>query len=442
MNAVVSMAMKDLRLLMLDKGGLFFVFFFPLLYAVFFGYISAAMSGGGDDGPAATIRVALVDEDDSEGSREFASTLEGASELEVLRFEERESAVAAVREGKRAAAIVIPQGFGAQGQAMFTGDSPVVQLVADPARGAETGMLQGILMKYGAQRMQKMFTDTDAMRRNAQQAMANLNNDADLPAPVRFALQAFIGSLDQLADNLDDAGVTEEDIASSPAAGGFEPLKIESIPLIEDDEEGGPSMSPFAVSFPQGIIWGILGASAGFGISLVTERTHGTMIRLRLAPVTQGHILAGKALACFLTTIAVSVTLLFVGRIVFGVTAQSPLLLAMAIVCVAGCFVGVMMLLSVLGRTEASASGIAWAALIVMAMLGGGMIPLMFIERIPFLAALSSVSPVKWSILAMEGAIWRGFGLQQMLLPCAVLLGVGAGAFALGAAIFSRTERG
>lgn len=442
MNAMFSMAMKDLRLLMLDKGGLFFVFFFPLLYAIFFGYISAAMSGGGDDGPLASIRIALVDEDDSDASREFATTLIEADELVVERFDTREAGAAVVREGKRAALVVIPNGFGERGQALFAGESPMVQVAADPARGAENGMLQGILMKYGAQRMQHAFTDTDAMRRNARQAMENINNDADLPLAVRLALQGFVGSLDQLATNLDEAGVTEEDIASSPAAGGFEPLTIESIPLVERGADDGPTMSPFAVSFPQGIIWGIMGAAAGFGISLVTERTHGTMVRLRLAPVTQGQILGGKAVACLLTTITVAVTLLIVGRLAFGVIPQSPLLLAIAIVCVAVCFVGVMMLLSVLGRTEASAAGIGWAALIVMAMLGGGMIPLMFIERIPFLAALSSVSPVKWSILAMEGAIWRGFSAGQMLLPCAVLLGVGAGAFTLGAAIFSRTERG
>ena len=98
--------------------------------------------------------------------------------------------------------------------------------------------------------------------------------------------------------------------------------------------------------------------------------------------------------------------------------------------------------MSVLGRTEAAASGIGWASLIVMAMIGGGMIPLVFIERIPFLAAVSNASPVKWSILAIEGAIWRGFSPAQMALPCLVLIGVGIGAFMAGGLIFQRTEQG
>ena len=79
--------------------------------------------------------------------------------------------------------------------------------------------------------------------------------------------------------------------------------------------------------------------------------------------------------------------------------------------------------------------------LIVMAMIGGGMIPLMFIQKIGFLAALSNLSPVKWSILAIEGAVWRGFSPQQMMFPCVVLLGIGVTSFLIGALLFKRFER-
>ena len=35
--------------------------------------------------------------------------------------------------------------------------------------------------------------------------------------------------------------------------------------------------------------------------------------------------------------------------------------------------------------------------------------------------------------MAYEGAIWRGFTLNEMLLPCAVLVAIGVLAFTLGA---------
>lgn len=44
MRKVLALAGKDLRLLIRDRAGFFFVFFFPLLYAIFFGFI---FSGGG-----------------------------------------------------------------------------------------------------------------------------------------------------------------------------------------------------------------------------------------------------------------------------------------------------------------------------------------------------------------------------------------------------------
>jgi ABC-2 type transport system permease protein len=50
----------------------------------------------------------------------------------------------------------------------------------------------------------------------------------------------------------------------------------------------------------------------------------------------------------------------------------------------------------------------------------------------PFLETLSNVSPFKWAIVAVEGGMWRGFTAADMLLPCGILLGVGAVAFVIG----------
>lgn len=47
-------------------------------------------------------------------------------------------------------------------------------------------------------------------------------------------------------------------------------------------------------------------------------------------------------------------------------------------ICTALCFVGLMMFISTLGKTEQSASGAGMALLMVMARLGSGMMPLVF----------------------------------------------------------------
>ena len=49
------------------------------------------------------------------------------------------------------------------------------------------------------------------------------------------------------------------------------------------------------------------------------------------------------------------------------------------------------------------------------------------------------LSPVRWAIVALEGAIWRDFGVAEMAVPCAVLLAVAAVTFVIGA---SRQQSG
>ena len=75
--------------------------------------------------------------------------------------------------------------------------------------------------------------------------------------------------------------------------GEWQPLKItkQDVARVSD----GPR-NPFDITFPQGVIWGLIGCAMSFGISLVTERTHGTLVRLRMAPLTSVQILGGKAL--------------------------------------------------------------------------------------------------------------------------------------------------
>jgi len=97
-----------------------------------------------------------------------------------------------------------------------------------------------------------------------------------------------------------------------------------------------------------------------------------------------------------------------------------------------------MMLLSVLGKTEQAAAGIGWGVLLLLGMFGGAMVPLFLLPG--WMQSLASFSPVKWAVLAIEGPLWRGFGLREMVVPCAVLLAVGAGAFLSGAWLFTRAE--
>ena len=74
----------------------------------------------------------------------------------------------------------------------------------------------------------------------------------------------------------------------------------------------------------------------------------------------------------------------------------------------------------------------------IMAMVGGGMVPLAFMPG--WLRPFGNISPVKWSIFALEGAIWRNFSLAEMISPCLVLLAIGVISFLFGVFILTRQE--
>lgn len=423
MKSIWILAIKDIRILLRDKSGFFFTFFYPILIAVFMGVIFSGVGGGSGPNKSA-LSVYVIDEDSTDISKKFVETLSKSEELELTPIS-LEKAREEVQLGKKSAYILIKKGYGKARENMFTSSSPVVEIGIDPSRRAEAYLLTGLLLQYGSQDMQKVFTNRNLMRRQVEESLKQL------PGAQSTTLSKFLLSLDKyLADTTNSA----DDV--NGGFKGFEPLKVEEKAIVR--QRIGPPSS-FAVTFPQGVMWGIIACITTFSLSLVTERNKGTLMRLKTGPLKGYQILGSKALACFLTTISVSIILMALGILVFGVEVASYLDLAIGLVIVSGSFVGFMMLLSVLGKTEQSASGISWGILLVLAMIGGGMLPLFFMPD--WLKTFSDISPIKWGILALEGTIWRDFTFSELLQPYLVLAAFGLVSFILGARLFRWSEQ-
>ncbi len=421
MRPILALAMKDLRLLVRDRGHLFFAFAWPLIVAIFFG-----MLFGGPREGAASISVAVVDEDASEGSRALVDRLGKADGLKLTPLG-RDEALAAVRRGAHAGAVIVPKGYGDAAARPFYGTSPKVELAMDPSRRAEAAMLEGMLMGAGTQGLERLFSDSDYSKGVVDRALAEVKGTSE-PIAGRDDLTRFLGELRSFVDS---PAVQPQQGAGAGTAAAWQPLTIARTDVAV--QRKGPR-NAFMITFPQGVLWGVIGCAFGFALSLVLERSRGTLTRLQMSPLSRSHVLAGKALACFTTILVVQVLLFAVAYAFLDVVPGSWPLLAVAGVCLAVAFVGMMMVISVLGRTEQTVGGVAWALLLPLSMLGGGMIPLFAMPA--WMLPLSNVSPVKWGILALEGALWRGFTPAEMLLPCAVLIGVGVAGFSLGARLF------
>ncbi len=424
MSAIWSLATKDLRLMLRDPMGLFWIVGFPTMLSLFFG----SLFGGQGDPKARALTIAVADEDGTPESRSFVERLERSDSLVVTRAE-ASAARDSVRLGRLTGYVRIKPGFAETPLLFGGGDAGKgLEIGMDPARKAESGYLQGILMQALFEDARRRFTDPLKMRDWARKGREDLGKSSTLPAEQKNVYEKFFGGLDEFLRDVDPKEYADGSVGSAPM---IEPVAVEA-------RQTRPASS-FEISFPQGIMWGLLACAATFGISLVVERAQGTWLRLRLAPLSRAQILGGKALACFLTCLGVTLALLLLGALFCGVRLRNPVGLAIAVPSCAACFTGMMMFTSVLGKTEQSVSGAGWGINTILAMLGGGMVPLFLMPA--WLRPFSHFSPVKWSILALEGAIWRDFTLAEIVAPCAVLLAFGAGFLLLGLWRFGRLER-
>ncbi|MBD3258340.1 ABC transporter permease subunit [candidate division GN15 bacterium] len=324
-----------------------------------------------------------------------------------------------------------------ESQAFFLGSKPSIEVGIDPSRRAESGYLKGMVNQAYFMALQETMMNPGRMRTSITESKSLLDSATGLSDDQRSTYLDFLNSLDTFM-----ATVQADTVPAGTAgteAENYSPFSEPDIEFVSITRQRIAPKTSWEFTFPQALQWALIGVCASFAISIVVERTRGTFLRLRLAPITRAHILGGKGLACFLACVLDCAALIAFGVLVFDVRVASFAHLLLALGAAGICFVGLMMLISVLGKTEQAVGGAGWAILLVIAMTGGGMVPLFVMPG--WLRTVSDFSPVKWSVLAFEGAVWRGFTLTDMLEPVAVLVGIGVVCFTAGVTILHRTDR-
>lgn len=420
---ILFIAAKDLRLLLRHRSSAFTVVVFPFLMALVFGLIFSG-SGGGNRGH---MEIGLVDEDHTEFSARYGKKLGGLDGIhlqELAPGEARER----VRKGSLTAYVRLKKGFGSA-MGVFAGNQALIEINSDPSRQAEVGFLEGMVVQSVFMTIQGYVSDRGFLKGKLKEGREALAHSPGLTLPERAVVGRLYDDLDRFLDQ-----ATTGTLQEGPGGSSF--LKIDKNQVTVEGQKG-PKTS-FEVTFPSGCLWGVMACAASFAFSIVTERTRGTFLRLRLSPLTRLDILLGKGLACFIASVSITCLLMAVGHVVFKVPIANPLGFAMAVASTSFCYVGIMMLVAVLARTEQAVGGFSAMVNLIFAMFGGGMIPLVFMPE--WMLRVSTFSPVKWGIYSLEGAIWRGLTVSEMVMPCGILLAIGGGCFLVGERLFERTD--
>ena len=162
------------------------------------------------------------------------------------------------------------------------------------------------------------------------------------------------------------------------------------------------------------------------GWLFVAERKHGTLLRLRAAPLNRGQILLGKLLPCLLISLFQAFFILVAGRVLFGFSwGAEPLWLVPVVFCTSVAAVGLAMLAASVARSETQVAVYGTMVVLILGVLSGSVVPRdLMPERIK---QLSLVTPQAWALDAYSHLLGSPIPQADVVVKaCLVLLGFGA----------------
>ena len=174
------------------------------------------------------------------------------------------------------------------------------------------------------------------------------------------------------------------------------------------------------------------------GLSIVGERTRGTLSRILKTPVRKSEIVIGKAMAY--TTVAVVQTLgVVLVSLFFGLSAKSgviPYFIGLFLTSYSACALGI--LFSTFSTSEKAVIQIGNTVALFLNALGGAIIPLS--SMAPPLQAVGEILPVYNSVTALRDVILKGLGPDAWLPFMAYLLVFGTIMLVLAVVVFRFTK--
>jgi ABC-2 type transport system permease protein len=133
------------------------------------------------------------------------------------------------------------------------------------------------------------------------------------------------------------------------------------------------------------------------GWLFVAERKHGTLARLRAAPLTRGQILLGKLLPCLLVSLAQGFFLLAAGWLIFGMTWGSrPELLVPVVISTSVAAVGLSVFVASIARTETQVAVYGTLLVLVLGGVSGSLMPRDLMPE--KMKAISLATPHAWAL--------------------------------------------
>jgi ABC-2 type transport system permease protein len=403
----ISIALKDLQILLKNRGEVIQLFLMPLLFIIVF---SGALGALGDGEQDTRVTLPVVDLDGGEAAQSLLAGIDASGQVRTELYEQSQ-AQSLLEENEIQRMLVIPPDF-TSGTAQ--GSTVQLTLISHPdADLQDTEAMRFVIVGV---------TNELALER---QILASLTQMGDMQATDPEGQQAF--NTERI---LAQANSQFERAQTQPLI-----EVVQTAPSQEGEREETPDFDVVAVA---GIaVLFVFGTAQVTARSIFDEKKVGSFRRLLAAPMSKSALLSGKMLPNIIVGL-VQFTVIFAFGI-FGLKwlgLASPSLgndpLAVVLVCfiICLCSTAFGILIAAIARTENQIGGITSLLVWGLGIVGGAFIPIFILDQ--FLGPVVKIIPQYWANRALSSLMLRGLGLADVATEIAVLLGFTAIFFIIG----------
>jgi ABC-2 type transport system permease protein len=380
----LAIAAVNVRRLLRDRTGLFFIFVLPVILIVVLG----TMYGG-----RVAPRMGIVAVDSGALGTELVDAIRnGAVELELKKPATVEELTARVEDGTLEIGVIIPPGYDAT---LRSGGVATVTILGQP-QSAVSALREAVREAIAAQAATVGAARLAVAREGIgfDQALATARSVQDDTAGVTVAVE-------QIGEGLFPA-----------TTGAFQPGAQSQLVLF------------------------MFLTSMTAATQLILTRQLGVSRRMVASPVRVGTILVGETLGRFGVAMVQGLFIVLLSAVAFGVGWGDPLAAGTIVVLFALVGTGAAMVVGVFSNNPDQAGALGVMAGMLLGALGGAMVPLeIFPEPAHMLAFLT---PHAWAIQGLREVALRGGTVVDVLAELGVLVLYAVGLMALGTWRFRR----
>ncbi len=376
----LTIAANSLRRLFRDRSNIFFVFVLPIVLILVLGLVF---------GSGFVSRVAVVVPVDDDRARDMYDEIASSTAFETVESDDEDDARQRLRRNDVDAVIVIPVGYSEQ---LDSGEQVEIGYFATASAGGidVQAVVDAAVVEQGSKIRAARFA-VDATGTDAATALATAD-----------AMQSGMPAVDV---------VVEGDAASDAPTGA--------------DTNAAQQLLLFM------FLTALTSSTA-----LIQSRRLGVSERMFSTPTTAGTIISGETLGRFLVVMLQGVFIVLAAGVLFDISWGDPIGAMLVVSAFALTGTGAGMLLGSTFSTEQQASGVAIFGALMLAALGGSMVPL---EVFPdTMVGIAHLTPHAWGNDAFSELILHGGGVSDIAVELTVLTLYGFALVLIAAVIFRR----